>query len=141
VIQAKELSLNERRKLLRRLAIDNAGYPEHLVPLPREQWPYSGDRILEAWRSRRFVLTVYAEADGVERLSIVRAMFDEHTGEWLENIDWTDLQSLKAQCGRGDKFAVEIFPADADLVNVANMRHLWVLPEPPSYGWRRPTQA
>lgn len=33
--------------------------------------------------------------------------------------------------------AVEIYPAERDIVNVANMRHLWVLPERLPFGWRR----
>lgn len=49
-----------------------------------------------------------------------------------------DLQRLKRECGRGDLDAVEVYPRDCDVVNVANMRHLFVfesclLP----YVWRR----
>lgn len=33
--------------------------------------------------------------------------------------------------------AGEVFPAESDVVNVANMRHLWLLREPPPFGWRR----
>lgn len=44
---------------------------------------------------------------------------------------------LKAECGRGDKWAVELYPPDEAVVNVANIRHLWLLPEPPAFGWNR----
>ena len=30
------------------------------------------------------------------------------------------------------------YPADRDVVNVASLRHLWVLDEPPTYAWRKP---
>jgi hypothetical protein len=33
-------------------------------------------------------------------------------------------------------WAVEIYPADGDVVAVANMRHLWLLPEAPAFAWR-----
>ena len=33
--------------------------------------------------------------------------------------------------------AVEVFPADDQVVNVANMRHLWVLPEPLPFAWEK----
>ena len=74
--------------------------------------------------------------EGVERLSICRTAI---TGDrWTDGISWNDIQRLKHECGRGDKFAVEIYPADKDVVNVANMRHIWILDEPPVYAWRKP---
>jgi len=36
-----------------------------------------------------------------------------------------------------DADAIEIFPADMDVVNVANMRHLWVMAEPVEFAWRK----
>ena len=32
---------------------------------------------------------------------------------------------------------MEVYPRTADLVNVANMRHLWVLPELLPFAWRK----
>lgn len=44
---------------------------------------------------------------------------------------------MKAEIGRGDLFAVEIFPPDVDIVNIANMRHLWVVPaEMVPFAWK-----
>jgi hypothetical protein len=54
---------------------------------------------------------------------------------FVDGIAWEDLQRLKAEIGKGDYCAVEIYPRDRDLVNVANMRHLWLLPEVPGYCW------
>jgi hypothetical protein len=44
---------------------------------------------------------------------------------------------LKRECGRGDRDAVEVYPADRDIVNVANMRRLFFPPEPLAFKWRR----
>ncbi|WP_441316779.1 DUF7694 domain-containing protein [Halomonas sp. hl-4] len=33
---------------------------------------------------------------------------------------------------------MEVYPDDANIVNVSNMRHLWVLPEQPAFMWRKP---
>lgn len=41
---------------------------------------------------------------------------------------WDDLQWVKDAVGLGDHEAIEIYPRGSDLVNVANIRHLWVLP-------------
>ena len=43
-------------------------------------------------------------------------------------LTWAHLQELKGMCGHGKREAVEIYPADDAVVNVANMRHLWLLP-------------
>jgi hypothetical protein len=42
-------------------------------------------------------------------------------------ISWEILQKIKRQV-LGDVVAVEIFPIDSDVVNLANTRHLWFSP-------------
>lgn len=131
-------ALNSTRAERRALQAENLKWPFTLNQIPREQWPRSSlplsDQPVEVWRSRQFLVQIFKEKDGaVERLTICRTSLAG--AEWKGGISWDDLQSLKAQCGRGDKCAVEIFPPDRQVVNVANMRHLWVLPEPPDFIW------
>jgi hypothetical protein len=114
-----------------------------LKPVPVEDWPsepWRGpDRPVRTglFRSRRFLVQVFAEDDGVFRLSVNRTDWSADTGKALDGIGWDQLQRLKTEAGFGAQWAVEIFPAEADVVNVAPMRHLWVLPEPPPFAWRR----
>ena len=42
---------------------------------------------------------------------------------------WQDLQRIKNELCGVDRTAVEVFPAETDLVDAANIYHLWVLPE------------
>ena len=52
-------------------------------------------------------------------------------------IDWEDLMMIKRGVGYGNSDAVEAFPKDCDTVNVANMRHLWIVPaEFTKFFWR-----
>jgi hypothetical protein len=44
--------------------------------------------------------------------------------------------ALKRECGRGDLDALEVYPVDPDIVNVANMRHLFFPPTPLSFKWK-----
>jgi len=75
-------------------------------------------------------------APAVVRLSVCRTSLN---GErWQDGISWDDLQRLKRECGYGNADAIEVFPADADVVNVANMRHLWIMAEPIECAWRKP---
>jgi len=59
----------------------------------------------------------------------------QNNGEYVEGITWEELQSLKDQSGYGNCCAVEIYPPNKDIVNVANMRHLWIPVEDPKYRW------
>lgn len=46
------------------------------------------------------------------------------------------LQHLRTEAGYADRCAVEIYPPDQDIVNVANMRHLWIV-EMPDFAWKK----
>lgn len=130
------MTAREQREYLKR---ENLKYPTFLVMIPREDWPSAyvpKTPPIEVWRSRQFLVQVFQENGGIERLSVIRTEILPN-GRWAENITWDELQEIKTEVGRGGKFAVEVFPAVNDLVNVANMRHLWVLPEPPLFAWLR----
>jgi hypothetical protein len=123
------------REQRRQLKKDNAKLTAYLAQIPRDEWPSSAGKQKEVWRSQGFFVQVFDD-EGTERLSINRTTIDVATGRWDENISWDEIQRLKAECGRGDKCAVEIYPPDLDVVNVANMRHVWIVPAP-EFMWKR----
>lgn len=125
----KLLLPKEIREQRRLLYAENQKYPAHLIEVPREQWP-KGHFSLKAvviavWRSKDFLVQIYNERGRV-RLSVCRTMIDSD-GNYIEGIDWETMQRLKRECGFEGFDAVEIYPKDMDIVNVANMRHLWIL--------------
>lgn len=93
---------------------------------------------VEVWCSRDYLAQVYVEESGGVRVTINRVR--QIGGDWADNIPWEHMQRIKKEIGLGDRWAVECFPPDRDLVNCANMRHLWVLAEKPPYGWARPAE-
>jgi hypothetical protein len=101
------------------------------MPLPEDVPPFA----FAAWQSRDFLAVAYAE-EAATRLTVNRAQLDTRTSTWREGITWDELQRVKRECGFGDRWAVEVYPADGEVVDVAAMRHLWLLPEPPAYAWR-----
>ena len=115
------------------LALENARQTVALSPVPPDKWPQRPAGLVEVWRNQRFLVQIYHD-NGYERMSVIRS--SRNDGEWADGITWDELQQLKRECGRGDAWAVEIYPAERHVVNVANMRHLWILPKPPQYGWR-----
>lgn len=126
----------QRRELER----ENAKRPAQMALVPRSEWPLEHQRssaILRVWRSRDFLVQEYAEAPPVlVRLSVLRTTLDPKAGRWVDGITWDELQRLKAECGYSRHDAVELYPADQDVVNVANLRHLWVMRELVDFAWR-----
>lgn len=90
----------------------------------------------EVWRSRDFLVQLFDEGGHV-RVTVNRTHMPNGK-DWADGITWDELQAIKAEIGRGDRWAVEVYPPDDEVVNDAPMRHLWLLDEPPSFGWRTP---
>ncbi len=135
------LALADQRDIERRaiaLAEENARWPAHLVLQDEKLWrsaPGLSPKLIAVWRSRSFLMQVFKETPDTLRLSINRTTL-ALDGGWEAGITWDELQRLKNEAGFADFMAVEVFPAQQDVVNVANMRHLWVLLNPPKgLGW------
>jgi len=125
----------QRRELERQ----NAKMPRELREVPRDEWPleHRGSDILRVWRSRDFLVQEYAESAPVlVRLSVLRTTLDPKIGRWVDGITWDELQQIKSECGYADHDALELYPVAADVVNVANLRHLWVMREMVGFAWR-----
>lgn len=131
----------EIRAQRQHLAQENIRHPLHLEELPSEEWARSADLAGGAqpervWRSRHHLVMLYPKHEsGAQRLSVLRTSIDDD-GRWRDGITWDDLQRLKREAGFGDAVAVEIYPPDDDIIDVANLRHLWLLPGAPSFMWR-----
>lgn len=133
------MSIVTTRAQRRELDRQNAKMPRELRLVPRNEWPLEFQRwpILRVWRSRDFLVQEYAEAAPVlVRLSVLRTTLDWKSGRWVDGITWDELQGIKAECGYADYDALELYPKAVDVVNVANLRHLWVMREPVVFAWR-----
>lgn len=131
--------LNPSREALKCMDRENKKFPvDRLVEIPREEWPVKQHaKLRRVLRCRDFLVQVFIEPDGVLRLSVQRCAFDRSSGRWVDGITWDDLQHLKTLSGYGELTAVELYPPDNEMVNVANLRHLWILPIAPAFMWRR----
>lgn len=111
--------------------------PEALTPVPREEWPLLFPMPTGIWRSRRYMAQLYDESGAfkvLKRLSICRVRLSKN-GRWEDGLTWDELQAIKRELGFGDWYGIEVYPRDQDVINVANFRHLWLLPEPLPVGW------
>lgn len=128
------MNRSERRAFSKMQRMFVTQLPETLMLIPADEMP-SPDRPgalpLRVWRSRHFLVQEYAgdnpRIPGLIRLSINRTKRNS-AGRWVDGITWDELQRIKAEIGYGDVQALEVYPPDRDVVNDANLRHLWVLP-------------
>lgn len=135
------MSRAERRALRSAMKSLAKEWPVELTTVPESEWPWRPREQLPhaVWRSREFLVQAYNEVphvDGVEtlRLSVCRTT-TQTDGGWEASISWDDLMRLKREAGFGDWYGIEVYPRERDVVNVANMRHLWLFAEPLDIGW------
>lgn len=134
------------RALIRRMNAEittqrRALYGDALSEIAHDDWPdeirgmtqWALGKPLRVWCSRRFIAILY-EDNGRERLSICRAELND-AGAYRDGITWDELQRLKHEAGFGNRWAVEVYPSDEAIVCLSNMRHLWLLNEPPPQAW------
>lgn len=91
--------------------------------------------LVRALRNKDWLIQIFDD-QGHTRLTVCRARLAPNGQRWAEGITWDELMWLKAEAGYAAAWCVEVYPPDNEVIDVANMRHLWVLPEPPAYGWR-----
>lgn len=87
----------------------------------------------KTYRNKDFLVQVFFLDNDYVRMSVnISDIVEFHTDKgpiWKDGISWDDLQLIKAKLGYGDRDAVECYPKDKDVVNVANIRHLFILPK------------
>jgi hypothetical protein len=77
------------------------------------------------WRNNRYSVQVFDRTRlGVPFTHIAIRRHDNET-----EFPWSDLQRIKNEICGPEREAVEMFPAHSEVVDLANMRHLFVLSE------------
>lgn len=136
-----------RRELARQARAENTRVARtlgrELQQVPRENWPAvhaPPPGLLEVWTSATLVVQVYSVPGhpGVQRVSVQQVsdnalLRDASRGAAAKQrhtrpLSWDELQEVKHQIGRGLRYAVEVYPPDQNVICVAAMRHLWLVP-------------
>ncbi len=131
------MNRTDRRAAQKHIRKESASFPVSLVEVPRSEWPNAGPvGIVKVFRSRDYLVQVFdATTSAAFRMSVNRTQLEGRG--WGQDIPWIDLQRLKHEAGFGDFDAVEVYPRDCDVVNVANMRHLWIMTDVLAFAWRK----
>jgi hypothetical protein len=134
------MNRQQRRALKREQHTFVKELPAKLTLVPENEWPSFSPRPARVWRSRKYLVQLYeVHHPGIPsllRISICRSKVSTG-GRWEDGLTWDELQAIKREVGFGEWYAVEVYPRDCDIVNDANMRHLWVMPIPLTIGWMK----
>lgn len=131
------------RRMMAKLAREEAAKrPARLTEISPERiaatYPNAKHPPTHVWQSRKYLVQMFDEAPllGVDtrRITVCRVTLSDD-GRWEDGLSWDELQDIKREIGFGDWYGVEIYPRDRDVVNVANMRHVWLLAVPLELGW------
>ena len=131
------MNRQQLKEASRHLKKENARYPADMIEIPEENWPFMPAHFTKqekVFRSSAFIAQLFKEGDST-RISINRTSIDNN-GQWVDGITWEELQEIKRQIGFGDRLAVEVYPKDRNIVNVSNMRHLWLI-DNLDIGWKK----
>lgn len=114
-----------------------------LREVPKIKWwtktsTSSNREIVQVFKNDRFLVQIRKQGDTI-RISVNRVdyqILEDGTPNWLEGITWDDLQQIKNECGYRDKWMCEYYPPESEVVNIANIRHLWLMDEAPKHTLR-----
>lgn len=102
--------------------------------VPRAEWWVSDvprpDR-LTAYHNQDFIVQSFQVAGGIIRLAINRNQRILSPWVWQDGIAWSQIRAIKQSLGYGDKCGVEIYPPEQHILNIVNVRHLWLLDRSP----------
>lgn len=78
------------------------------------------------WKNNRYIVQIYRRALGGGAMEASHLAVRRNDESEIQG--WDDLQRIKNELAGGDRVALEIYPPEAEVIDQANMRHLFVLP-------------
>lgn len=105
----------------------------NLKEIPRAEWPYNPDtgnhKIVRAYKNAEVCVLEYHLKIwyGFRRLKIRHLAFRTATGAMLNR--FYDLMSIKNQICGEDCVAVQVYPKDSEIVDDADMTHIFCFPK------------
>jgi len=118
-----------------------------VIEVPEDRWPDTSRMtiapsrvsVVHGMSGAGYLVQMFREPNSIIRLTVCSTdatLSRSGAVRFADGIPWDDLQEIKRLMGYGDQDAVEVYPPTQDVVNRANMRHLWILPEPLPFAWR-----
>lgn len=130
------VSRNERRMLLenerQRRKSGNWGEWEHITFPRGSAGPGWASDFTNAFRNQVFSVLWRVLHDRVEHFAVSSLTQERPT--------WPEMQRIKDELAGHDRTGVEVYPPHAEIVDQADMYHLWVLPDQLSFSLARKSE-
>lgn len=125
-----KMEMNSVEEMNAYLLSENEKYGLEFEEVPLDKWIWRTDsqgvKPFKVLRNSLFLVQLFRFSADTIRMSVNKTML-QSKGRWVDGITWDDLQAIKSMIGYGHRDAVEVYPKNQDLINVSNMRHLWIL--------------
>lgn len=82
---------------------------------------YFNEPSIGIWESDTYKAYAYKDQNAI-RLDVERK-------DGKDGITWDEMQAIKNACGFKNQDAIEFYPAEADVINTGNVRHLYIFNE------------
>ncbi len=112
----EKLAHKNGKKLMKKPA--GALWPVDLTTIPAPHW------MTHCYRSNRYTVMIDAKAQRNGKPAI-KAMVKQHDGLPIKN-HWREMQNIKNAIFGKEAEAVEFYPRESELTDVANIYWLWV---------------
>jgi len=121
--------MDPRKRAEIEAAYRTAGFSDEEIAAAWDTLQLSGHK---GWINDRYVVLEGAAQTlagiPLRHLQIIRR-------DWSHEQAWRDLQAIKTLLVGPDNEAVQLYPAERRVVDVANITHLWVLADPATRFW------
>lgn len=121
VSRLKKLSEKNGKKLMKKPAGDLLPIDLTASPVAAPEW------MTRCYRNNRYTVMINDNAERSGLLAI-KAMVRQHDGLPIKN-HWREMQNIKNAIFGREAEAVEFYPKESELVDVANVYWLWVFVE------------
>ena len=128
-----DVPMKQLKVIARGIEIESKQFGLDFVPVDHKLGWVGNDRngtpqnLKKVFRNRHFAVQIYQQGEWT-RLSVNRTALDIEKNTWKGGISWDQLMDIKNKVGFGTCDAIEIYPRDCDVVNLTNMRHLFIVP-------------
>lgn len=135
---AKDKNRKLRKKIQKEHEKSLSQYSDNLELIAIEDYKTkinTPNNLIKAYVSKKYFVQLYQEKNKPLRISIIKNKVNADL-KWEDGLTWDEIQNIKNEIGFENNDCVEIYPAQQNVVNVANMRHIWVMNDPLPFSWK-----
>ena len=109
----------------------------YLKLVPKTKWKFFPEKLERVWVSNELLVQLYKESDDLYRMTVSNKEYTLDKGHpiWKDGISWEDLMAVKKEIGMDAWWGLEAYPPEEFMVNVANMRHIFLQRDKPLWAW------